>query len=165
MYVLTCKISISWLSVAPVAQVRSACPDSTSLALSDGNQHLQQAFQLELNIISLNSIWLFKIEFKASLVLTLSQKRWHLLVVWSLTGWLSLLSGQAAVLLSPKSRGVSHWKIVWAPSIFGLYSSFRSTQPVHLFINWSGVFSFAGNFGSPGGNILGGPQTDSGFGS
>ena len=64
----------------------------------------------------------------------------------TLTGWMSLLSGQAAVLLSPKSRGVSHWKIIWAPSIFWLYSSFRLTQYDLQ------VLSFASVFGSPGGS-------------
>ena len=41
---LTCECSICRLSVAPVAQVRSACPDSISLALSDGDQHLEYQF-------------------------------------------------------------------------------------------------------------------------
>ena len=34
-------VGVGGLGVAPVAQVRSACPDSAIPALSDGNQHLQ----------------------------------------------------------------------------------------------------------------------------
>ena len=87
------------------------------------------------------------------------------MVVASLTGSMSLLSGQAAVLLSPKIIGVSHSKIVAGPSLLGLYSSFRSAQLTgQSSRGWSGVLSFAGILGSPGGNILGGPQNDSGFG-
>ena len=33
-------VGVGGLGVAPVAQVRSASPDSSSLALSDGYQHL-----------------------------------------------------------------------------------------------------------------------------
>ena len=40
----TCESSICRLSVAPVAQVRSASPDSISLALSDGYQHLEYQY-------------------------------------------------------------------------------------------------------------------------
>ena len=52
-------VAARWLGVAPVAQVRSASPDSISLALSDGNQHLQHAFHNlmpELNIVSSNGM-------------------------------------------------------------------------------------------------------------
>ena len=37
-------VGVGGLGVAPVAQVRSACPDSAIPALSDGNQHLEYQF-------------------------------------------------------------------------------------------------------------------------
>ena len=98
-------------------------------------------------------------------MVTWSQKRWHLLLGAIITGWLSLDWGQAAVLLPGQLRGWSQWNSVCSPSLLGLYSSLRLPHPLHPAVLWSGVLSLAGTWGSPGGNIFGGPHTDSGFAS
>ena len=100
-------------------------------------------------------------------LVTWSQKRWHLLLEAIITGWLSLDWGQAAVSAGcGQVRGWSQWNSVWSPvSLLGLYSSLRLPHPLHPAVLWSGVLSFPGTWGSPGGNISGGPHTDSGFAS
>ena len=100
-------------------------------------------------------------------LVTWSQKRWHLLLGAIITGWLSLDWGQAAVSAGcGQVRGWSQWNSVWSPvSLLGLYSSLRLPHPLHPAVLWSGVLSFPGTWGSPGGNISGGPHTDSGFAS
>ena len=97
--------------------------------------------------------------------ITLSQKRWHLLLGAIITGWLSLDWGQAAVSAGcGQVRGWSQWNSVWSPvSLLGLYSSLRLPHPLHPAVLWSGVLSFPGTLGLPGGNIFGGPHTDCRF--
>ena len=148
---LTCERRIRWHGVAPEAQARVAAPDPL-FALQQGDQHLQSG-----NVKRVESVPL----------VTWSQKRWHLLLGAILTGWLSLDWGQAAVSAGcGQVRGWSQWNSVWSPvSLLGLYSSLRLPHPLHPAVLWSGVLSFPGTWGSPGGNISGGPHTDSGFAS
>ena len=88
-------------------------------------------------------------------MVTWSQKRWHLLLGAIITGWLSLDWGQAAVSAGcGQVRGWSQWNSVWSPvSLLGLYSSLRLPHPLHPAVLWSGVLSFPGTWGSPGGII------------
>ena len=96
-FCVACESSIYRLSVALIAPL--GLPVQIPLPLYS-----------EMEIITYIEISMTALSWKVLHWCSPHQRKGH-----TLTGSLSLLSGQAAVLLSPKSRGVSHWKIVWGP--------------------------------------------------